>query len=107
MSWGNRPPVWGNRLPSTGGTARPHNLKAFLIKESENPFRQAWLGNKLSQRDPNQGKDKFIVWLLHGRLIVGISDWHFKLACPIRMKNYMNLTSADSSNDFVHMVTEN
>ncbi len=27
-----------------GGTARPDSPKAFLIRESKNPFRQAWLG---------------------------------------------------------------
>ena len=30
-----------------GGTAGPCDLKAFLIRESKNPFRQAWLGNKV------------------------------------------------------------
>jgi len=45
----------GNRLAHAGGTARPvlgeplgpANMKAFLIRESKNPFRQAWLGKKL------------------------------------------------------------
>ena len=36
---------WGNRLPGSGGTAGPEHQNGFLIKESENPFRQAWLGN--------------------------------------------------------------
>ena len=36
--------TWGNRLPTTGGTARPGNFNAFLIRNSKNPFRQAWLG---------------------------------------------------------------
>ena len=35
---------WGNRLPGSGGTAGPAYQNGFLIKESENPFRQAWLG---------------------------------------------------------------
>ena len=35
---------WGNRLPGSGGTAGPENQNGFLITESENPFRQAWLG---------------------------------------------------------------
>jgi hypothetical protein len=35
---------WGNRLPGSGGTAGPGHQNGFLIKESENPFRQAWLG---------------------------------------------------------------
>ena len=29
-----------------GGTAGPTNMKAFLIRESKNPFRQAWLRKK-------------------------------------------------------------
>jgi len=37
---------WGNRLPGSGGTAGPEHQNGFLIKESENPFRQAWLGKK-------------------------------------------------------------
>jgi len=36
---------WGNRPAPHGGTAGPGQLKAFLIRESKNPFRQAWLGN--------------------------------------------------------------
>ena len=39
---------WGNRLPGSGGTAGPGHQNGFLIKESENPFRQAWLGKKLN-----------------------------------------------------------
>ena len=43
---------WGNRLPGSGGTAGPGHQNGFLIKESENPFRQAWLGkNTLSKTD--------------------------------------------------------
>jgi len=36
---------WGNRPGRHRGTAGPGQLKAFLIRESKNPFRQAWLGN--------------------------------------------------------------
>ena len=43
---GNQLPGHGGTLPGDGGTARPGDQNAFLITESENPFRQAWLGNK-------------------------------------------------------------
>ena len=42
---------WGNRLAGVGGTAGPCHTKAFLIRESKNPFRQAWLGNNKVQVD--------------------------------------------------------
>ena len=41
---------WGNRLPGSGGTAGPEHQNGFLIKESENPFRQAWLGNNANEK---------------------------------------------------------
>ena len=44
---GNRPATAGEPAGGVGGTARPRNPKAFLYRESKNPFRQAWLGNKL------------------------------------------------------------
>ena len=34
----------GEPTGGCGGTARPEKLKAFLIRLSKNPFRQAWLG---------------------------------------------------------------
>ena len=40
---------WGNRLAGVGGTAGPCHTKAFLIRESKNPFRQAWLGKNCPQ----------------------------------------------------------
>ena len=45
-----RTTVWLGELAGhvgpVGRTARPLYLKAFLIRESKNPFRQALLGNK-------------------------------------------------------------
>ncbi len=34
----------GELASHVGGTARPGNLNAFLIRGSKKPFRQAWLG---------------------------------------------------------------
>ena len=46
-NWGNwSPRGWGKRPAGYGGTARPHDAKAFLYTVSKNPFRQAWLGKK-------------------------------------------------------------
>ena len=44
--WGNLLPqrYWGNRLPSTGGTAAPMNLDRSLFLTVRTP-RLAWLGN--------------------------------------------------------------
>ena len=47
---------WGNRLPGSGGTAGPEHQNGFLIKESENPFRQAWLGNYKQNLSMKQAK---------------------------------------------------
>ena len=42
---GTRVQGLGEPPGDVGGTAGPIYLKAFLIRESKNPFRQAWLGN--------------------------------------------------------------
>ena len=38
--------VPGEPLQHNRGTARARNNNEYLIRDSENPFRQAWLGNK-------------------------------------------------------------
>ena len=43
------PRGWGNRLAARWGNRWAGGLKAFLIRESKNPFRQAWLGNYLRE----------------------------------------------------------
>ena len=42
---GTRVQGLGEPPGDVGGTAGPPYMKAFLIRESKNPFRQAWLGN--------------------------------------------------------------
>ena len=41
-------PKLGEPPGDVGGTAGPGDLKAFLIRESKNPFRQAWLGKNIT-----------------------------------------------------------
>ena len=43
---GTRVQGLGEPPGDVGGTAGPADMKAFLIRESKNPFRQAWLGKK-------------------------------------------------------------
>ena len=47
---GTSPDRPGEAAGRDRGTARPQYTKAFLYRESKNPFRQAWLGNYLGMK---------------------------------------------------------